>query len=340
MQAIGNDDNLLILSGAINYLKIKKRFAIATVVDTWGSSPRPIGSQMLVTDSSEIIGSVSGGCIESAVIEESFQIMKGASPKKLNFNVSNERAWEVGLTCGGKVSVYIETDEIESKIYESMMNAIQSRKFFTIIKDLTRHNNFLYFGSSQKISNPEIKKFVSTIEHKNLKTGMFEDGKWFIQSYTPKPKIIIIGAVHIAQHLEKMCDACGFSIEIIDPRDTFASKKRFKIGKLINQWPDDYFNKNSIDNRTAIVTLTHDPKLDDPALFHALKSNAFYIGCLGSKKTHSIRVERLRKFGFKPNEIQKINGPVGLSINAKSPAEIAVSIISQIIQIKNNMKHL
>ena len=200
MQAIGSDDNLLILSGAINYLKKKKRFAIATVVDTWGSSPRPIGSQMLVTDSSEIIGSVSGGCIESAVIEESFQIMKGASPKIFNFNVSNERAWEVGLTCGGKVSVYIETDEIKSEIYENMMNAIQSRKFFTIIKDLTRHNNFLYFGSSQKISNPEIKKFVSTIEHKNLKTGMFEDGKWFIQSYPPKPKIIIVSAVPIAQH--------------------------------------------------------------------------------------------------------------------------------------------
>ena len=119
MQAIGSDDNLLILSGAINYLKIKKRFAIATVVDTWGSSPRPIGSQMLITDSSEIIGSVSGGCIESAVIEESFQIMKGASPKKLNFNVSNKRAWEVGLTCGGKVSVYIETDEIKSEIYKN-----------------------------------------------------------------------------------------------------------------------------------------------------------------------------------------------------------------------------
>ena len=135
VQEIVTSSILLILSGAINYLKIKKRFAIATVVDTWGSSPRPIGSQMLVTDSSEIIGSVSGGCIESAVIEESFQIMKGASPKKLNFNVSNERAWEVGLTCGGKVSVYIETDEIETKIYESMMHAIQSKhvKYFRTI---------------------------------------------------------------------------------------------------------------------------------------------------------------------------------------------------------------
>ena len=340
MQAIGNDDNLLILAGAINYLKIKKRFAIATVVNTWGSSPRPVGSQMLVTDSSEIIGSVSGGCIENAVIEESFQIMNGASPKIFNFNVSNERAWEVGLTCGGKVSVYIETDETQSKLYDNMMNAIQSRQFFTIIKDLTQHTNFLCFSSTQKISNPSIKKFVSTQEYQNLTTGMSEDHKWFIQLYSPKPKIIIIGAVHIAQHLEKMCDACGFSIEIIDPRDTFATKKRFKIGKLINQWPDDYFNKNSIDNKTAIVTLTHDPKLDDPALFHALKSNAFYIGCLGSRKTHSIRVERLRKSGFNSNDIQKINGPIGLGINAKSPAEIAVSIISQIIQVKNNMKHL
>ena len=147
----------------------------------------------------------------------------------------------------------------------------------------------------------------------------------------PKIKIIIIGAVHIAQHLETLCGECGFFVDIVDPRKSFASEKRFKIGELINLWPEDYFKSNIIDERTAIVFLTHDPKIDDQGIHAALNSNAFYIGCLGSKKTHANRCERLKKSGFTNEEIKKIFGPIGIKLGGKSAPEIALSIVSQLV---------
>ena len=158
--------------------------------------------------------------------------------------------------------------------------------------------------------------------------------------FLPKIKIIIIGAVHIAQHLETLCGECGFFVDIVAPRKSFASKKRFKIGELINLWPEDYFKSNIIDERTAIVFLTHDPKIDDQGIHAALNSNAFYNGCLGSKKTHSKRLGRLKDIGFNDTQHNRIHGPIGLDISAKSPAEISVSIMAQIIQIHNKLEAL
>ena len=337
MHTFENDENLDIWINANRNLKKGKRFAIATVINTWGSSPRPIGSQMLVTDDNEIIGSVSGGCIENAVIHESIAIINGALPTILHFGVSDKKAWEVGLTCGGKISVYVEDDKSTENLFKKMISAIKNRKKFSILKNIKNHKNYLYFETKNKIFGHDQKISMNNFHFQDLENGISEDKQWFVKSYSPKPKIVILGAVHIAQYLENLCNICGFSVDIIDPRETFATKNRFKIGKLINKWPDEYFQENRIDSNTAIVTLTHDPKLDDVALCAALKSNAFYIGSLGSRKTHASRVNRLKKKGFSQKEVEKINGPVGLSIFAKKPSEIAVSIIAQIIQVKNNI---
>ena len=169
---------------------------------------------------------------------------------------------------------------------------------------------------------------------RNDKAQMTEiDGeKWFLIPFNPPLKLLLIGAVHIAQVLAPMAKLCGYDLTIIDPRGSFAQRERFEGQTLINTWPDDAMASLNIDARTAIVTLTHDPKIDDTALQLALKSEAFYIGCLGSEKTHGARIERLSKQGFNAETLARINGPVGLDIGATNPAEIAVAILAEITQ--------
>ena len=165
-----------------------------------------------------------------------------------------------------------------------------------------------------------------------------ESNKWFLNITLPPLRLITVGAVHIAQPLAEIATISGYEVIIIDPRAAFANNQRFPDIKIINEWPEVALNELAIDNRTAVVTLTHDPKLDDSALNAALKSKAFYIGSLGSKKTHKARVERLKIANFTKDEINRIHGPIGLAIGAKSPQEIAISIISEIITIRNKFE--
>tara|TARA_B100001173_G_scaffold276032_1_gene256641 strand:- start:490 stop:1191 length:702 start_codon:yes stop_codon:yes gene_type:complete len=162
--------------------------------------------------------------------------------------------------------------------------------------------------------------------------------KWFINISLPPLRLITVGAVHIAQPLAEIATISGYEVTIIDPRAAFANNQRFPDIKIINDWPEEALNNLKIDNRTAVVTLTHDPKLDDSALNTVLKSNAFYIGSLGSKKTHNARIQRLKRSNFSEDEINRIHGPIGLDIAAKSPQEIAISIISEIISIRNKFE--
>ena len=165
-----------------------------------------------------------------------------------------------------------------------------------------------------------------------------ESNKWFLNITLPPLRLITVGAVHIAQPLAEISTISGYEVIIIDPRAAFANNQRFPDIKIINEWPEVALNELAIDKRTAVVTLTHDPKLDDSALNAALKSKAFYIGSLGSKKTHKARVQRLKIANFSEDEIKRIHGPIGLAIGAKSPQEIAISIISEIITIRNKLE--
>ena len=165
-----------------------------------------------------------------------------------------------------------------------------------------------------------------------------ESNKWFLNITLPPLRLITVGAVHIAQPLAEIATISGYEVIIIDPRAAFANNQRFPDIKIINEWPEVALNELAIDKRTAVVTLTHDPKLDDSALNAALKSKAFYIGSLGSKKTHKARVQRLKIANFSEDEIKRIHGPIGLAIGAKSPQEIAISIISEIITIRNKFE--
>jgi len=295
-----------------------RRLGLATVVETWGSSPRPVGSNMIIDDQGAIEGSVSGGCIEGAVISAAMEVMESHSPQMLDFTVSNDQAWEVGLSCGGRVRVLVEPIEAKLPFVSRILAA-----------------------TGPVILQTDCKSGETTLRPGDRNAGKSRlvetDGQViFTQVFEQPVKLYIIGAVHITQAMVKIARSLDIAVTVIDPRTTFASPARFPDGNLCTDWPDEALMAREITSGTAIVTLTHDPKLDDPALEVALKSPAFYIASLGSRRTHAARVERLLARGFTEDQIGRIHGPAGLDLGAKTPAEIALSVMAEMMSIYRN----
>lgn len=297
-----------------------KGAAIATVIQTWGSAPRPVGSLLAISGQGEIMGSVSGGCVEGAVVAEALDALDEGRPKILDYGVSDDEAFAVGLACGGEIKILVEP--VGKAIPEDLLDNLIARRSagepVAYVVDTDTWSRRL----EPRDSYPD--RFASD------RSG-FEDDE-FVTIHNPPLRMAVIGGVHIAQHLLPMAQACGFAPVLIDPREAFASADRFPGQTLVHDWPDEALEAFDPDTRSAIVTLTHDAKLDDPALQIALKSEAFYIGCLGSTRTHAKRLKRLEDAGFGPEDVARLDAPVGMDIGAKSPAEIAVAIMAQIIQ--------
>ena len=308
-----------ILTPTSVWLRQKRQIALATVISTWGSSPRPVGGQMAIDENGEIIGSVSGGCIEGAVISEGINSLKDGKSRVKDYGISNDMAWEVGLACGGELKILIQPLNVEDKIVYSIVEKIKKRETIKLRIDCT---------TGSRIVDDNIDDQISFYD---------ESKNEFTQIIEPKPRLFIVGAVHIAQALVPLADIADYEIILIDPRDHFATKDRFPNCKIINQWPDEALSKFYLDKSSHLVTLTHDPKIDDLALIFCLKNNFGYIGSLGSKKTHLKRCDRLLQKGFNEKELSKIHGPIGLDINAKTPAEIATSILAEIINYRRSI---
>jgi len=293
---------------------------IATVIETWGSAPRRVGSQLIVSGDGHMEGSVSGGCVEGAVVLEALESLKDGKTRVLEYGVSDDDAFAVGLACGGKMRVLVEPvgKQMPHKLLLELVDAIA--KYKSVIYEInikTLQRRLVYNDYEDRIRRD--------------KSGFKEDEITFLNVYSPKLKIDIVGAVHIAQALVPMAEIAGFSPRIIDPRESFANRERFGSIEISNDFPDVALTKTKPNYRTAVILLTHDPKLDDPALYIALQSEAFYIGALGSKKTHQQRINRLKQAGFTEKQIDRVHGPIGLNIGASSPEEIAISILSEVI---------
>jgi len=312
---------------ALDWHRQGKGAALATVVETWGSAPRQAGSQLAISGSGEIMGSVSGGCVEGAVVTEALAALEDGTPRLLTFGVSDETAFAVGLACGGTIRVLVEpvgtaAPALTAPLLEALVAARASRTPAALAVRLE--------GWERQLLRPG-EDAAADARFRSDRSGMEEDGR-FLAIHNPPLRMIVVGAVHIAQSLLPMARACGYDPVLIDPRSAFGSASRFPGEVLVEDWPDEAMEALAPDARTAIVTLTHDPKLDDPAIRIALRSGAFYLGCLGSTRTHAKRVDRLREAGFSEAEIDRIHAPVGLDIGAKTPAEIAVSIMAQVTQ--------
>ena len=318
------------LASATAWMGAKRKVALATVTRTWGSAPRPAGSQMAVRDDGAFSGSVSGGCVEGSVIAEAEAALGDGKARNLKFGVSNEDAWAVGLACGGTIEIHVAPvlAATQQSAIAALKKARDEKRAVALATDLaTGESRVLYPGEPGSGALQE----AARLQARRDESGTVDaDGKsWFLTLFNPPLDLAIIGAVHIAQPLSRIAALADYAVRIIDPRTAFATEERFPGAALCHDWPDEALAKAPLTARSAIVALTHDPKLDDPALFAALKSPAFYIGALGSRTTHARRLERLKSQGFADPELARIHGPIGLDIGARSPAEIAVAILGE-----------
>lgn len=304
---------------ATQWLASEGTVCLAAVAKTWGSAPRKAGSLLIVKSDGTFEGSVSGGCVEGSVIAEAQKLLSEQTfPtfKELKFTVSSEQAWDVGLACGGEIIIWLfalGSEQLEP--LQQAKTSLDAGEGGSLSIDIsTQSVSWRGFSNATPAKVPEV------------------DGEKFNLPLSAELRLEIVGAVHIAQHLAVIAEECGYKTNIIDPRGAFTDNRAFGTASVCEMWPDDYFKEHAPSPTTAVVTLTHDPKLDDAALLHVLASSAFYIGSLGSKKTHTARLERLIDAGLPEAHLKKIDAPIGLNIGANNPAEIAVAIMGKIIE--------
>ncbi|MFD1912326.1 XdhC family protein [Halodurantibacterium flavum] len=308
---------------ALDWHRSGRGATIATVIQTWGSAPRPAGSQLVVAGDGAIMGSVSGGCVEGAVIHEAADARNEGRARVIEFGVSDADAFAVGLACGGTIRILIEP--VGTALPEDHLAAlVAARAARRAVAHLVNLSTW-----ETRLSGPGDAELGAAIAARMASDQAGVEGDWFIAVHNPPLRLIVVGAVHIAQPLVAMARMAGYDPVIIDPRATFGAAERFRGETILELWPDEAMEAQAPDPRTAIVTLTHDPKLDDPALQVALRSQAFYVGSLGSTRTHAKRLERLRASGLTEADLARLHAPVGLAIGARTPSEIAISILAE-----------
>ncbi|MCC5988836.1 MAG: XdhC family protein [Pararhodobacter sp.] len=317
---------------ALEWHRTGRGAALATVIETWGSAPRQPGSQLAIAGDGEMAGSVSGGCVEGAVVVEALDALGDGAPRLLRYGVSDEDAFAVGLACGGTIRVLVEP--VTDGDGEGQGDGLPSSMLAEITAARAERRALAYGirpeGWARRLIGPDDPAIAPRFRAD--RSGMEESGE-FIAIFNPPLRMMVVGAVHIAQALVPMARLAGYAPLLIDPREAFGSASRFPGETILHDWPDESLAAQGLDARSAVVTLTHDPKLDDPAIMATLESDAFYLGCLGSTRTHAKRLERLRAAGLNEATLARIHAPVGLAIGARSPAEIAVSVLAQITQV-------
>lgn len=309
-----NSTDYIVLKTALSWLRDGQRIAIATVVQTWGSSPRPVGSWLAIREDGQVVGSVSGGCVEDDLIRRvQTEILPSHIPELVVYGVSKEEAARFGLPCGGNLRLLVEPRP-EQLILEDILAAIEDHQIILRRVQLSTGKSSLRLGTRDdgfSLSNTEMQT-----------------------SYGPRWRMFVIGAGQLSLYVANFAVAADFDVVVIDPREEYIESVIGNGIQFIKGMPDDVMQELGIDSHTAIVALTHDPKIDDLALIDALKSNAFYIGALGSYTNTLKRKERLREFNLSTEQLDRLHGPVGLAIGALTPPEIAVSVMSEVIAVK------
>ncbi len=299
-----------ILSELREWTDAGEEIALATVVETWGSSPRPLGSKMAVTKSGRMAGSVSNGCIEGAVFEEAQKVLKAGRGRIAAFGVADDVAFDVGLACGGHIEVFVEPF---GETHRRLLGMLESNQSATLRTNLSTGDLDLREGSS---AGSELAR---------------RDGDWFVEPYRRPAQLIIIGAIHIAIPLHRLAKLMGYRVTVIDARAKFATRERFpEADELIVAWPDEAMAKIRLDRSTYVVILTHDPKFDLPALRSVLGKDVGYIGAIGSRKTNQNRFDKLRSEGYTEDQLARVHGPIGLDLGSRGAEETALGIIAEV----------
>jgi xanthine dehydrogenase accessory factor len=314
-----------------------ERFALATVIATRRSAPRPVGAKFAVSESGEMAGSVSGGCVESDVYGHACEVLEGARPQMLSYGISDDLAFSVGLPCGGEIDVFVESTPNE--LVERLLKIIDTEEravLFTVVEGEPLGAELLVPESGEAFGEgpEELPGRVDEILRQGRNTLFdLDDGrKVFAEVYGPPPRLLVIGAVDTAEALCAAAKQLGWRTIVADARGKFATKERIpSADELLVAWPQEAIERVQPDYQTAVVVLTHDDKFDVPALQGALATEAFYIGALGSRRNQERRRERLLEAGVEEPQFERISGPTGLDIGADSPAETAISILGEIL---------
>jgi xanthine dehydrogenase accessory factor len=321
-----------------------EQVAIATVVRVVGSAPRPVGSTMIVSSSGRMAGSVSGGCVETTVYEELDDVLAGGSARMLHYGITEDMIWDVGLACGGTIDVFVQRLDpaLVAAFRHHLVQGVPFALATTISGDGNLGDSWLITAKGVVLGRGD--DAINSVAQQMLSEGesvgavmAFDSGlELFIQCFLPPPVLLLVGGVHVAIPLAHFAKELGFYVIVIDPRAKFASRERFpEADEVLLEWPDEALGHLAVDDRTYVVLLTHDPKIDEPTLAAALKTEACYIGAIGSRKTHAERFARMAKWGVTPEQLQRVYAPIGLDLGGRTPAETALSIVSEIVAVKN-----
>jgi xanthine dehydrogenase accessory factor len=303
-----------VLSELKSWTADNEEIALATVVETWGSSPRPLGSKMVVTRSGKMAGSVSNGCIEGAVFEEAQKVLKSERPNLAAFGVADDLAFSVGLACGGHIEVFVQP---LGPLHQQLITLLDENRPATLRTNLVTGETVVAEGTPP---GSELAR---------------REGDWFIEPFRRPAHLVIVGAIHIAIPLHRLAKLMGYRVTVVDARAKFATKARFpEADEIIVAWPDEAASQLTLDNSTYIVILTHDPKFDLPALRSVLGKDVGYVGAIGSRKTNENRFAALRKEGFTEEQISRVHGPVGLDLGGRGAEETALGILAEITAVR------
>lgn len=312
--------DLQVLRTARDWVEAGRRVVMATVVRTWGSSPRPIGALSAIRDDGMVVGSVSGGCVEDDMI---VRVREGSlaenRPTTTKYGVTAEEATRFGLPCGGTLELVLEPLTASSRLDE-LLGRVARRELVARTLDM----------ETGKV----------TIGPAKWSDQLTFDGKTLVNVHGPRWRLLIIGAGQLSQYLAQMAQALDYQVTVCDPREEYSDTWSLPSVEVRRGMPDDAVTEMNLDGHSAVVTLTHDPKLDDLALLEALKSPAFYVGAIGSRKNNDARRKRLAEFDLSQEEIARLHGPVGLNLNCKTPPEIAIAILAEMTAIRNGAQAL
>jgi xanthine dehydrogenase accessory factor len=340
-----------VLTDVLGWWDSGRTFALATVVATWRSAPRPAGASMAVSPDGEAVGSVSGGCVEGAVYELAQEVVRTGEPVLTRYGVSDDDAFAVGLTCGGILDIYVEA--LDPQRFPALgevaasVDGAEPVAIATLIEGPRRVGERIVVwadrvsGSlgSERLDEAVAADVLGMLEHGT--TGVLhlgaegerrgDDLAVFVQSFAPPPRMLVFGAIDFAAAVARVGKFLGYHVTVCDARPVFATRKRFpEADEVVVDWPHRFLSTVPVDARTAICVLTHDPKFDVPLLEAALRTDAAYVGAMGSRRTHDDRLALLRDRGMSTDELARLASPIGLDIGARTPEETAVSIAAEI----------
>jgi xanthine dehydrogenase accessory factor len=324
-----------VLSTLEGWIREGRRASLGTVVRTQRSAPRLPGSVMAVSESGEVAGSVTGGCVEPAVYIQSEEVLQGGPPRLASFGYADEDAMEVGLPCGGSVDVFIEP--LDPELVARVADAVREERPIAYVTAIGGDEP----GRPRLVEREGGGDEVDAAARPLLalgRTGLVTvDGTdWFVSSIAPRPAMYVFGAIDFASSLARLGRFMGYRVTVCDPRAIFVTPARFPdADELVTEWPQEFIARAPVDERTAICVLTHDQKFDVPALLAALKTPAGYIGAMGSRNTTDRRRAALLAEGVTEDELARVHAPIGLSIGGKTPEEVAVAIGAEIVQVAN-----